>query len=468
MTYSGKALAILSSFCLLFLLSSIVHAAKKSEMSQDQVCVADRGRMLVNPKHTMRWLMSENLVRPTCLDYDDDGDPVHLDRVLALIDDDYAELTPGRCKGGDLPNLIKAQDFMVKFFQTLASPEGYSNYKMTTPLTLSVKTNLVYPNELYNKDTPDFGVIQVTDELVPVYEFFVSDPNSGGIICIKEEEKAKEKTVSPFAGKLIVRGKVEDLKKPLSKKTTKKISATTFSVVSNEEADTTEYNISGVVGYRLDALSQRWPNLSIDFIPYVGVERRFATGKKSQEVDNLRIGVNAATSLRTGANSAHTFDLHPQLTVDSDADTKIGSLNMIWQPAFLIGKTVFPNIGIEKEFGTIVPTFAGKLNGGVVFDDGGNNALEDDEGFLRMGANVGAKVFPRSGTILDQFVPFLTYEYVFGAAGKLNNADRLEAGFNFVMPDAENFQVGIKYVTGQADETFEDVEFIEATVGVKF
>ncbi len=458
------------------LLAEASDAASPSKMPQDQVCVADRGERVVDARRATRWLMSEFPVTLNCLDYDDDGDPIHIDRVLVLVDDNYPEFTSaGRCTGLDQTNILASQQFLMSFFlgiQPDTPPESrITNYQSVSPLNLGAQSKRIRLGDVYGGPMPQTEAIELEDEMVEVYKFLSYEQDSIRVICAETNEQPAQTKVEEdvfLPGSFIVRGNIKDLKKPLTEKTTKSISPAVFSLVENRISNSTEFNISGVAGYRLDALAIRNTALAADIIPYIGLDRRFATGGDTNEVDNIKVGINAAGFMRLGTGSAHGFDLHPQLTIDSDADTKIGSLSLLWEPSFRFLGTTIPNIGISTDYGTLVPTFSGGLIAGNVFEDGGNAALRDDETFLRLSSDIGLRYIPRTGTFVDQFIPFLTYKYVFGAAGELSNADRIEFGFNFVIPKTQNFSVGLKYSNGQADETFQDIEFIEATFGVKF
>lgn len=446
-----------------------VSIASSAEIDQGEVCVVNDARKKIDPKRLMRWLLSEYPVSPKCLDYNDDAEPQFADSVLTLVHDDYrTTLNNGRCKPIDQDNILKSQNFMISLFVSL-NKNSLSGFEAEEAINLGANVDYVRPILLYNDAKLSNDAIQVSDQLVQVYKFFTNSPDAIDIVCLSKSPEVDQAVESrkQFADRFVIRGKIEDLKKPLTPKSTKQLSSAEFSAVDNRESDKTEYNINGVVGIRVGDQILKGNLIDTELIAFVGLEKRFSTGDADDEIDNLKIGLTAGGYFLLGS-SAHGFDLYPQITLDSEADTKIGSLNLVWEPALMVFGTTFPNIGISGRLGTFVPTLKGYTHAGHVFADGGNENLRDDHNFVRIGPEVGLKFFANSGTFIDQIVWYVTYKYLWGAIGDPANADRLEIGLSYVFPKTENFSFGVKYTKGEADETFEDVESLEMKIGIKF
>ena len=454
------------------------HALANPEkiLPTERVCESSNaGKTLINPKRAMLRTMTKFPIPLSLQDYDDDGDPNHLDRVAVFMDREYCGaggLGARDCDTASAKNIDAAREFWTKFFKA----QGSKQYKFSRTVAFPLRFEALRMSEHYGRPT-NLLDIDLGPEDIEIYKFFIGAPGAVTIECVPKTQEAEKKEPAALgqllSGNLIVRGKVEDLKKPLTSKTAKQISAATLSVSDNREADTTEYNVNGVVGYKLTNLSFGDDSYLIDFLPYFGVERRFATGKGADnEVENFNFGLNTAITLFDDTQS-YTIDLFPQFTIDGEADTKIGSANLTvtptWDfPEWWLWSGFFPNVRRDIGILSLVPTFNVMAKGGYVFEDGGNQELADSETFLRIGGAVGAKFYFRTKTHLDRFVPFVNYQYLFGASGELNNADRIEVGVNYAIPKTQNVTVSVKYAKGQADETFEDLEYLEAAIGVKF
>lgn len=431
----------------------------------------------LNAMVLLRWLVSQEEFTVTArgLDYDRDGFPDYNDAVIAVMDhEDYCG-DGDRCTAQDEFGLADAHTAIVTFLDQA----GGANF--TIPADR-------YPvGDAASPITPEPG-LDLNGTEATAYRLLAIGAGPTGITCAVKKaaltpdppgdtDPSKEPlslfgSDSFLEGKVRVRGTIADLGEKLTD-----ASSATLSTTRDLDAGETAYQVEGVLGYELAQWRFYDDELLVDLLPFTRVERRFSTGDSDEEVDTLSVGANSIFRFIIPGFGAHQIDAYPLFTTDSEADTRIGSLNLSWFPAFLIPgddpKFIFPNSNIDLTgFGIegfdlhIGAEGIGEF--GRVFDDGGNSNISDQDNFTRVGGNIVARLSGEPGTIFSQFALTSSYRYLFGITGEPGSSDRFEVGLTYLFPDQENFEIGFRYVDGDAEETFEEQEFWEATLGIKF
>lgn len=194
------------------------------------------------------------------------------------------------------------------------------------------------------------------------------------------------------------------------------------------------YQMTGVVGVDLGLETA---NKVTRFIPYIKVDRSFTSGNDTdtEDINNLGIGLLGTTFLDLASLGSHQFILSPLFTTDSEAKTHIGSLKFRWIPAFTIGDQVIT--GFYRGGHTVLWKLAvdGIANGGHVFDDGGNESLDDDKSFLYAGGEIGLKLLGHPDNSFLAPLSWRTfYRYLDGLNGKLSHVKRFESNLGDLAP----------------------------------
>lgn len=493
---SLSVLTCAAATMVLICLSSGVKAnqsiLKSKPLPMKEVCVGGR----LDSKELMVWLFDTYPVTLKAHDYDNNKDYSHTDRVISVFDKYYCKRSfdsgQDKCsvsKNNDTrANFGNSRDYLRELFGQLreGQVDGY-RYSGPVPseetsLLVDVDAEFIRAGEL--APGAKFEITVSDAAAVDAFKFVIGHGEAGEIECFKpqkEEQKPRFSFTAPAKENIRVRGSTDDIRKMLTKDKKKEISAATASIVKDKEGDTTEYNISSVVAYKFaslyknkdkDSPASQKRDHDVDFLVYVGVERKYASGDDdAEEIDNINLGLDVAFQYTPDDVLNFKGDLRPQFTIDSEADTKIGSLNLDLTPTWTFEKGTFPNAAIwgnTLEYVAFLPIVIARAKGGYVFDDGGNDDLSQSKTFFRVGGKLGAKLLFTTNTLFDGIVPFVNYEYLNGVKGKPANSDRVEAGIEYVFPEIDYLTLGLKYTSGEADETFEDVDSLEVRLGAKF
>ena len=392
-----KLIKQVTIICLGFIIALLLPVTSVQAQSLDipvgEVCSLSDGINIMNNHKTIGWLYKKFPVSYKVQDYNGDHDPTNTDRLLAMLDQGQCDEVG--CEASESTNFIASRDLIKEFLEKVQAGK-VKGYRFKESLEINEVTETVDPNELFDDLPLAREPFVIEQEYILSYRFLAGLSSVPAILCedtssATTSSGSESKKPSFSKSKLRVRGKVEELRPRLSPDNRKRLSSALFSISDNRVSDVTEYSVQGVFGYELANYGSESGledgSYSINLIPFVGIDRRFATGSDEGEVNNVSVGLDFNIDWILNENSIHTFDIYPAYTFNNESDTRIGSLKATWTPNwFFEGFGSFPNIarilGKNAKYGHLYPTLTFDVAGGHVFELGDNEELEDSAEFF--------------------------------------------------------------------------------------
>jgi hypothetical protein len=308
----------------------------------------------------------------------------------------------------------------------------------------SQTTNWIDPKILFQEDSP----------LVILCEYSEETPQ----LCTG---KGNSQPPLPGVDLIRLRGAVKDLTVKADNLKSAKPASVTYQ--RDNEADTTTFDINGVLGYHFGDSSG-----AFDIIPYISYENRSVTGGKG-DINTLSPGMLFGYKFGTPEYSLHTR-LEASLMADRLYDSSQLKLRVYADPAFNLGQDLEQGLvqGRGILFGSNI-LFRDKLQfrpdltliGDVshVFDEGTNPALSKANNYYGLGGELSLKLRLYKIKIISDFdlQGGVRYLKLFGDINK-HEARRWFGSLNYSPEKFPYFGIALSYSKGEDDNTFKDVD----------
>lgn len=309
-----------------------------------------------------------------------------------------------------------------------------------------------------------------SDRPILLNEFLYQDPTFFRGICkqLAGEKTAQTKPDSTnffegVANNVRLRGTVDDLRIPREAPGFLKSDFATVSIANDNRASTRQYDVQAVIGYTVGPYYIGWTDLSV--IPFAKYERRFTSGDNDEKrVNNVGFGLLGNMNFEIGYLN-NDLSVYPLFTTDSEADTKITSLNLIYQP--------IPDWPYVQSYRTLGPFQAKawldlKLKYGHVIDDGGRAELENTDNFFQVGPKISLRLIGNADWLPKTLQFDISYQYLRGIEGQFDSLRRFETALQYIFPEQQNFSLELKFADGRAEDTFENEKFWKLGFGVRY
>lgn len=454
-------------------------AARASDIPTGYTCRAQAdGSIIFDKSRFLSWLLEAENIPSWFLDENDDGNILYeerLDRFAALIDNPNMCRTataPGtNTKLGCDPGSLSVWGNIVEEFG-----ETGTSVPIGQPWQLDGATA---QTSIYAKwqsagavDAKNFvRVLGENPTHVTLYCDKLPQTQStqqGPKASPSVDGQGGSSLLDSVLGSLRFRGNKNDLTIPPNDPRFKKASSGSFSINSDQKSDEAKYQVQAFLGYDLGYIDLG-DRVSLKTIPFIGWERRFTRGgTDTSETDALSIGLVNEWYV-TGSGWAFNLQTNGVYTTDSHADTEIGHLQAQLSPAFDIGNgKLFPFAPVYFDGVVMFTELDLRVQGGEVFNSGGNDVLEESRSFLFAGPHFGVTFAGMKQTPLEHFAASFRYQYLEGLSGQYDDLERLETSISYTFPGSSNFSALLKYTNGRQDNDLKDVEIIEFGIGAKF
>lgn len=462
------------AFGLALACSSEVAAQASDEplFPDDQICGPgnDLEPRTVDPFRLVRWLIAVSGLSDAALDADRNGDTLLAEKQLVLVQPDYCTADPRRsCNEDDALTLERIQKRLGDFVARAGGPDYVFERLRRPSIEERVDTPFLNPfYEIVGRQFQVAEVLDITGRFVQIYctspaleeEVPVADTAASEIV------EAPEKPYWVFnprdADGLRLTSEIDDLNKNRTKLGT--VRPAEFSITADLDEDETLYQVDAVVGYNFEV--ERSDLIFTSTIPFLLFER-FFNGSENQ-IDKLGVGVQEAFSIFKPDRSGSEFAITPLYLTDSNLSTDIGVLKLRWTPTLAPGSTL--PIGFPRTYGPVSLQLDvdALTDFGRVFDDGGNDDLEDEAEFFRLGGRLGMKFRGADDTGFDHIELGISNRYLKNIDDNVGDLYRLDVSLSYLFNQAENYRLSISYANGRTDDTLEDTEYWKTQFGIRF
>lgn len=439
----------------------------------DQICRASDGSetRTLDPFRLIRWLIAVSGLSDAALDADRNGDTLLAEKQLALVQPGYCTADPRRsCNEDDALALERIQIRLGDFVARAGGPD-YVFERIRRP-TIEERVEAPFLNPFYEVLGRQFQVaelLDITGRFVQVYctseqledeEALAPDTDVSEIV---ETPETPDWIFNPRdADGLRLTSEIDDLNKSRSKLGT--VRPAEFSITADLDDDETLYQVDAVVGYNFEV--ERSDLIYTSTIPFVLFER-FFNGSEN-EVDKLGFGIQEAFSVFKTDLSGSEFAITPLYLTDSDFNTDIGLVKFRWTPT-LPPDAALP-IGFSRDYGPLALQLDldALADFGRVFDDGGNDDLDDEADFFRIGGRLGMKIRGTEETGLDHVELGISNRYLKNIDDNVGDLYRLDVSLSYLFNRSENYRLSFSYANGRTDDTLEDTEYWKTQFGIRF
>ncbi len=425
----------------------------------------------VSPLRLLRWLIAVSDISDAALDADRNGDTLLGEKQLALVQPDFCTADVRRsCTEEDATTLERIQKRLADFVDRAGGPD-YVFERLRRP-TIKERTEASFLNPFYEVPGRQFQVAEVLDITGRFVQIYCTSPKPEeeplpvADIASPELVEEPEKPYWIFnprdADGLRLTSEIDDLTKDRNKLSA--VRPAEFSITADLDNDETLYQVDAVLGYNFEV--ERSDLIFTSTVPFLLFER-FFNGSEN-EIDKLGIGVQEALSFFKPDRSGSEFAVTPLFLTDSDLETQIGVLKLRWTPTLPTDSTL--PIGFPKTYGPL--SFQLDVDAltdfGRVFDDGGNDDLEDEAQFFRIGGRLGMKFRGAEGTGFDHIEFGISNRYLKNVDDNVGDLYRLDASLSYFFTQAENYRLSFSYANGRTDDTLEDTEYWQTQFGIRF
>jgi len=306
-----------------------------------------------------------------------------------------------------------------------------------------------------------------------------SGPADFQIACIKDlsvVQHAKNTSESAESFPFIIAEGPEDL----FESSYRRRDPATFSFTGDKKSGSRQYEVDGLVGYVFDGTEfAAEPEEDETVEPHwlyedTGVFAKWARRVTAETDDGADSEINAVTfGVRRQAPAVPTdfatLTLGGDYVTDSHAETQVlsGQLDLTAAP-----RVAGVEFGAFNFWGPILakPSVRARLEGGRVFDDGGNAKLRKDDDFLRAGPILSLRLVPAPTDLVDweqRLSLSVDYRSLWLLSGETDDLERFEAALDFALDEAGRFQINTKYRNGNVDATLQDSEVVTVGLGVR-
>lgn len=465
------------AFCLVLACSMPVKAQVNDEplFPSDQICLpsSDLEPRTVDPFRLIRWLIAVSGLSDAALDADRNGDTLLLEKQLALVQPDYCTADPRRsCNEDDALTLERIQLRLGAFVAQAGGPD-FVFERLRRP-TIEERVDAPFLNPFYEVPGRQFQVAEILDitgRFAKVYctseeleelseELVAADTDASEIV---EAPEKPDWIFNPRdADGLRLTSEIDDLNK--NRKALSSVRPAEFSITADIDDDETLYQVDAVIGYNFEV--ERTDLIYTSTIPFLLFERFF--DGSSNEIDKLGFGIQEAISIYQRDFSGSEFAVTPLYLTDSNFSTDIGLLKLRWTPTLAPTSTL--PVGFEKTYGPLSLQLDVDMLAdiGRVFDDGGNDDLEDEADFFRLGGRLGMKFRGAEGTGFDHIELGISNRYLKNVDDNIGDLYRLDVSLSYLFNRSENYRLSFSYANGRTDDTLEDTEYWKTQFGIRF
>lgn len=404
-------------------------------------------RDTVPPYAIVTWLLGEMPVRDRVLDTDGDGNTLIAEKVRALTEDDYCSSSRATCTAEEEEALASARDKLRRFADAGGGP-GYVIERLDEAGSSQAATN----NAFLPRDLIDGRERSLRIRCVALPEPIGAEPEDEPYWHLNGDR--------PGGFRLV--GDIDNLSK--SRASLGAVKAAQLSITSDLIEDETAYRVNAVAGYAFEVAGG--DDVVTSFTPFLLAER--VTSGDETQIDTLGAGFQQAVTLNWPGPLRSEFALTPIYETDSDFDSQIGTLKFRWTPAFAESAGFplgFPNVygPVELRFGLDLLADAGR-----VFDEGGEDNLDGEGTFLRLGNQASMQIRGAPGGLFRPIELQIANRYLYNLDTAFEHINQFDAALAFLFPGNENYQLSIAYSNGRDDNSLELYEFWQTQFGIRF
>ncbi|NJO38365.1 MAG: hypothetical protein HC871_13100 [Rhizobiales bacterium] len=424
----------------------------------------------LDPLRLIRWLIAISDIGDAALDADGDGSTLLAEKQLALVQPGYCTQDVGRaCTAEEALTLARIQQRLADFVER-AGGSDYVFERVRRP-TLEERIESEVLNPFYEVTGRRFQVAEVLDVRQRFVQVYCTAPEAEAPQTVadipapeivEEEEKPLWIFNPRDADGLRLTSTVDDLTK--DRNALGAVRPAELSITADLDDDQTLYQVKAVVGYNVEV--ERTDLIYTSTIPFVLIER-FFNGEEN-EIDTLGFGLQEAFSVFQPDRSGSEVAITPLYLTDSDFDTDIGVLKLRWTPA-LAPDSALP-IGFSRAYGPLALQFDidALADLGRVFDDAGDQDLADSSEFFRVGGRLGVQFRGSEDSGFDHIALDISNRYLKDIDGADGDLYRLDLSLSYLFSQSDNYRLSVSYVSGLADDTYEETEYWKTQFGVRF
>ncbi|MBE9069334.1 hypothetical protein IQ260_22070 [Leptolyngbya cf. ectocarpi LEGE 11479] len=312
--------------------------------------------------------------------------------------------------------------------------------------------------------------------------------------CSTPPKDDEPQLVSSF---LRIRGKPADLLKPgigdieienadgkkseatvrkLQRAAFKKYSAAQISLRNDRAGDTTTFSVNGSVGIPVIDRTQKEHHFKNALVFGAHYERsKTNSPTKTTNVHVLSplaiwsAKLEKGIGFNYGAQALYSIDFAQEakkLVITTEASPILGSYPLFLQENYEVRNNWLPNTGIY-----LSPSATLFLEAADILDPGTSAELAGAEVYYGIGGEIGVVLeADRPLNFFKNFSVEAGFRHLEFVAGdiNLNGASRFNVGLNYALPGAEHLFMKLEYVDGRNVKTFQDENFIDVTLGLRF
>jgi len=437
------------TICSAILLVTISAGLAKAAFNPDPVDICPTGSPTaerpIDPDSVLWKLLSSHGLSPPDLGIRR-GDDSYLLRSNAILDPG-GYCSTHKCSKNAERALTAVQGELLHFWQSNAHQPGPKDKFLTSPVAPDTNPN-------------------------PVLEQFFRETKTVHAVCLAVKVEPSPPSLPPTtnAPDIRVRKSATDLSVKQNDKAFKGLDRATLSFVHDYVANTSTYDIEGVVGLALGPVQYDKTSLAnFQLIPYGGYTRQLVQGgpkAKQTNVENFSAGL-IGDWLFPVNTYFQDFQLYPQIVHSNRTNADVLSGNAVLTPDFPlpgIGGKYLPYQNAPFSFQL---TLQAKTVFGQVLHAGSDPTLNASKNFVRIGPRVGITVFGETG-IFAGWSASAMYEDQEVLQGQFKSVARFDSTLAYTMPGQEFWSLQLKYVYGRNLDTLERLQQISLGVGLKY
>lgn len=312
----------------------------------------------------------------------------------------------------------------------------------------------------------------------------------------KELDSKKDAPLIAFS-QIRVRGKLDDLGKPSLKEKEiqqsgskkkkelarfKSLSAAKISLRHDEANDKDTFAIKGAVGVpiHLPALTNGLnKDDRLKLLAFTEYERSQSSGAESGSdihavAPGLKMYFDRPGFAQIAFDAKYTADLKQEskkLVGVLSASRTFDAITLFQRKYPPIDHYFPPEEDFNPESGMyFVPSFQARLEASDILDPGMDMNLASAESYYAVGGKAGLSVGAFTPSFLKNFTAGVDIEYLEFFEGDivLDNITRFSANLRYSPPGAEHLFLQFEYVNGENLKTFQDEEYFDISVGIRY
>jgi len=254
-------------------------------------------------------------------------------------------------------------------------------------------------------------------------------------------------------------------------KTYNALSAATLSYRRDEIDNESVFAIKGAVGFNFPAGKLFGAKFSA--LPYTTYERSQTTNASgATTVHIVSPGLLAVLNEYSSNNFHYTATLATQAAFDLEQDSEKIVFKGTFEPVLTLAPfNRFPNESKRLgRFAYITPKFVLLAEAADVLDAGTSAELAGFKDYYALGFDSGLAFSGTQGTVIENFgvkIGYRRLEFVGGDIG-INNVSRFTAELIVAPPGIQNYFLSLKYEDGENAETFQNEEFWNLSIGLRY